>query len=131
MSAKRTILIVEDNKMNKILVRDILTLKGYDILEASTGSEAIKLLATERPDLILMDLHLPVMDGITAMRLIKNDKRINGIPVVAITASAMKGDEDIILEKGFDGYIPKPIEMDQLLFTIEGLLSEEGGARLT
>lgn len=111
--------------MNKILVREILTLNGYDIIEAKSGTEALKVLSTERPDIILMDLHLPEMDGITATRIIKSDERNKSIPVLALTASAMKGEEDKILDKGFDGYVAKPIEMKKLLEAISTRLADK------
>ncbi|MBI5643986.1 MAG: response regulator [Deltaproteobacteria bacterium] len=105
--------------MNKVLVREILTLNGYEIIEAKSGTEALKKLAMERPDLILMDLHLPEMDGITATRIIKSEERNKSIPVLALTASAMKGEEDKIISKGFDGYVAKPIEVRKLLEAIQ------------
>lgn len=125
MGAKAKVLLVEDNHMNKILVREILTLNGYDIIEAKSGTEALKVLSTERPDIILMDLHLPEMDGITATRIIKSDERNKSIPVLALTASAMKGEEDKILDKGFDGYVAKPIEMKKLLEAISTRLADK------
>ncbi|MBI5587699.1 MAG: response regulator [Deltaproteobacteria bacterium] len=115
---KVKVLLVEDNQMNKILVREILTLNGYDIVEAGSGTEALKVLTTQKPDLILMDLHLPGMDGVTATRIIKADEANRNIPVLALTASAMKGEEDHILGKGFDGYVAKPIEVKKLLEAI-------------
>jgi len=117
------VLLVEDNQMNKILVREILTLNGYGILEASSGTEALKILSVQKPDLILMDLHLPEMDGVTATRIIKSDPANKAIPVLALTASAMKGEEDKILVHGFDGYVAKPIEVKKLLAAISANLS--------
>lgn len=114
----KKVLLVEDNHMNKVLVKEILTLNGYEIIEADTGTEAIKALAAERPDVILMDLHLPGMDGITATRIIKSEERNKSIPVLALTASAMRGEEDKIIRQGFDGYVAKPIEMKKLLDAI-------------
>lgn len=119
VSDKFKVLLVEDNYMNKVLVREILTLNGYEIIEAKSGTEALKKLAMERPDLILMDLHLPEMDGITATRIIKSEERNKSIPVLALTASAMKGEEDKIISKGFDGYVAKPIEVRKLLEAIQ------------
>lgn len=108
-------LLVEDNLMNKILVREILTLNGYDIIEAKDGLEAIKLIAEYKPDLILMDIQLPEMDGFTATRIIKANSLTKDIPVIALTASAMKGDEEMILSSGFDGYMAKPIDVKRLI----------------
>ena len=127
MSQKIKVLLVEDNYMNKVLVREILTLNGYDIVEAKSGTEALVKVSTDRPDLILMDLHLPEMDGITATRIIKSDERNRSIPVLALTASAMKGEEDKILNKGFDGYVAKPIEVKKLLEAILVSLAKKGG----
>lgn len=118
MSERFKVLLVEDNQMNKILVREILTLNGYEIIEARSGTEALKALAVSRPDVILMDLHLPEMDGITATRIIKSDEKNRRIPILALTASAMRGEEDKILSKGFDGYVAKPIEKKKLLEAI-------------
>lgn len=120
---KPKVLIVEDNHMNKVLVREILTMNGYEVLEADSGVEAIKILTTTVPDLILMDLQLPEMDGFTATRIIKSGERLKSVPVLALTASAMKGDEEKILKKGFDGYVPKPIEKKKLLDAISSSLS--------
>ena len=117
-NAKPKVLLVEDNYMNKILVKEILTLNGYDIVEANSGIEAIRLISSERPDVVLMDLHLPEMDGVTATRIIKADKSVKEIPILALTASASEGEADDILNKGFDGYVGKPIEVKKLLDTI-------------
>jgi len=113
------VLLVEDNHMNMVLVKEILTMNGYEIIEAGSGTEAITSLAAERPDIILMDLHLPGMDGITATRIIK------AIPVLALTASAMRGEEDKILRQGFDGYVAKPIEIKKLLEAISTSLQAQ------
>ncbi len=119
---KRKILLVEDNYMNQVLVTEILTLNGYEIVDAKTGTEAIKAFNEERPDLVLMDLHLPGMDGVTATRIIKADSSSKGVPILALTASGMEGEEESIISKGFDGYVSKPIEVQKLLDAItEGL----------
>ncbi len=116
------VLLVEDNQMNKILVKEILSLKGYDIIEANTGIEAIKAIAEARPHLILMDINLPGMDGITATRIIKSDEKNRGIPILALTASALKGEEDGIINHGFDGYVSKPIDVKNLLAVVSRML---------
>ena len=110
------VLVVEDDYMNMILVKEMLTLHGYEVLEATTGVEAVDMAASERPDVIIMDLNLPEMDGVTATRIIKEG--LPEVPVVALTASAMKGDEEDVLAKGFDGYVPKPIELERLLAAV-------------
>ena len=121
----KKVLLVEDNHMNMVLVKEILTMNGYEIIEAGSGTDAIKSLALERPDIILMDLHLPGMDGITATRIIKADERNKAIPVLALTASAMRGEEDKILRQGFDGYVAKPIEIKKLLEAISTSLQAQ------
>ncbi len=116
---KKKVLVVEDNLMSKTLVKDILILNGYDVVEAERGSEALKLVSTETPDLILMDINMPGMDGITAARLIKSSDESKDIPVVALTASALKGDGEEMLKQGFDGYIAKPIDAKILIEVVE------------
>ena len=127
---RKKVLIVEDNYMNKMLVKEILTLSGYSVTEAKSGLEAIKMLSAgssdERPDIILMDLHLPVMDGYTATRIIKSDDRNKDIPILALTASAMKGDEEKILGMGFDGYVAKPIDVKKLAGIVADSLKSSG-----
>jgi two-component system cell cycle response regulator DivK len=118
----KKVLLVEDNHMNMVLVKEILNMNGYETIEAGSGTDAITTLASERPDIILMDLHLPGMDGITATRIIKSDERNRFIPVLALTASAMRGEEDKILRQGFDGYVAKPIEMKKLLEAVAASL---------
>jgi CheY-like chemotaxis protein len=121
------VLLVEDNYMNKVLVREILKLNGYDIIEAASGTEGLKMLALESPDIVLMDLHLPEMDGITATRIIKADEKNSHIPVLALTASAMKGEEQKLIDKGFDGYVAKPIDVKKLLEAITESMKAKGG----
>ena len=121
------VLLVEDNYMNKVLVREILKLNGYDIIEAASGTEGLKMLALEPPDIVLMDLHLPEMDGITATRIIKADEKNRHIPVLALTASAMKGEEQKLIDKGFDGYVAKPIDVKKLLEAITESIKAKGG----
>ncbi|MFQ5480806.1 MAG: response regulator [Thermodesulfobacteriota bacterium] len=120
----KKVLIVEDNAMNMMLVRDILTINGYEIIEAVTGAEAIRLVAGEHPDIILMDLHLPGMDGITATRLLKAEERFKEIPILAITASASSTDVAEILGRGFDGCVTKPIDVELLLGEVRRFTSK-------
>src|SRR5215213_3826999 len=105
------ILIVEDNDKNTKLVRDILQFKGYRTLEAATAAHGIALAAAERPDLILMDIQLPDMDGVAALAALRADARTAPIPVVAVTAFAMPSDRERLLAAGFDGYLAKPIDV--------------------
>jgi CheY-like chemotaxis protein len=123
-AGKVNVLLVEDNHMNRILVKEVLSLRGYEITEVNTGIEAIKALADKRPDIILMDINLPGMDGITATRIIRSEEGNSGIPILALTASAMKGEEEEILSHGFDGYVSKPIEVKRLLESVDRLLKK-------
>jgi CheY-like chemotaxis protein len=116
---KAKVLVVEDDFMNKVLVKEILSLEGYDIIEAVNGREAVDMASKHRPDLILMDIHLPEMDGVTATKLIKADESTKDIPVLALTASVMKGEAEKYLAQGFDGFLPKPIEVRKLLESVE------------
>jgi len=106
----KKILIVEDDKKSLYLARFILEKKGYEVIEARDGLEAIDRVSMERPDLILMDMQLPKLDGYEATRRIKADKKSDKIPVVALTAYAMKGDREKTLAAGCSGYIEKPID---------------------
>ncbi len=106
------ILYIEDNASNRILVRRILQAEGYEVLEADNASEGISLAREVRPDLILMDLSMPELDGLTATRKLRQTPGMDGVPIVALTANVMKDDRERALEV-CDGYIPKPIDVDQ------------------
>jgi two-component system cell cycle response regulator DivK len=114
-----TILIVEDNEKNMKLVRDILQHKGYATLEATTGGDGLRLAHERRPDLILMDIQLPDIDGITALRQLRADKQLAETPVIAISASVMPEDQQKIVASGFDAYLTKPLNLKQFLDTVE------------
>jgi two-component system, cell cycle response regulator DivK len=105
------ILVVEDNERNLKLVRDVLEYAGYDVRVARTGEDGVTLAAKEPPDLVLMDLQLPGIDGMEALRQLRASPRTADIPVVAVTAQAMKQDRERALEAGFDGYVEKPISV--------------------
>src|SRR5215208_3518742 len=109
--AGELILIVEDNEKNLKLARDILQFKGYRTLEAGTAEAGIELAGEHLPSLVLMDIQLPGMDGVTALGRLKAEPRTAAIPVVALTAFAMKDDRERFLRAGFDGYMPKPIDV--------------------
>jgi len=116
--AGEQILVVEDNAKNMMLLRDVLRATGYRTLEASTAEQAL-LLATEHgPALVLMDIRLPDMDGVEALGRLRMDERTAAIPVLAVTAQAMKGDRERSMEAGFDGYLSKPLDIDELLATV-------------
>ena len=108
MSESR-ILVVEDNPKNLKLVRDVLTHSGYEVIEATSGEDGVRLAGEACPDLILMDLQLPGIDGAEALRQIRANDRNPGVPVVAVTAFAMHADREQVSSAGFDGYIEKPI----------------------
>lgn len=120
----RTVLVVEDNDMNMQLVEYLLEEGGYHIVKASSGEEALTITRDggHPPDLILMDIHLPGMDGLSVVREMKGDQRTQKIPILALTAHAMRGDKDRFLEAGCDGYISKPIDVKTFLSSIEQYL---------
>ena len=116
------ILLVEDNEMNRDMLSRRLARKGYEVVCAVNGAEGVTMASSESPDLILMDLSLPVMDGWDATRMIKADDATRAIPVIALTAHAMDGDEQKARDAGCDDYDTKPIEFPRLLGKIEALL---------
>jgi CheY-like chemotaxis protein len=116
------ILLVEDNEMNLDMLSRRLRRKGYDIVTAEDGEAAVQRARDDRPDLVLMDMNLPVKDGWTAARELKDDPQTASIPIIALTAHAMAGDRERALESGCDDYETKPIELPRLLKRIEGLL---------
>jgi CheY-like chemotaxis protein len=123
------ILVVEDNERNLKLLRDVLEYAGYDVHAARTAEDGITLAANEPPDLVLMDLQLPGIDGVEALRRLRESPRTADIPVVAVTAQAMKQDRERALRAGFDGYVEKPISVRTFPDQIRGFLSgEEVGA---
>lgn len=112
---KKKVLIVEDDLKNQKLFRDILEKVGYKIILASDGEQGVQLAQAEKPDLILMDIQLPVKDGLTATREIKGNPQISHIPVWALTAMAMKGDKELVRAAGCDDYISKPVQLSNLI----------------
>jgi two-component system cell cycle response regulator DivK len=116
------ILIVEDNDKNLKLVRDVLQVKGYQTIEAGTGEDGIALARERHPDLILMDIQLPGINGIEALKLLRADASTARIPVIAVTASVMQQDRNLITEAGFDGYIGKPINLKEFIETVRTML---------
>ena len=116
--AGERILVVEDNETNMKLVRDVLQAKGYSTLEATTGEDAVELARTLDPALVLMDIQLPGIDGIEALAQLREDERTSTIPVVALTAQAMRGDRERFLDDGFDGYLSKPVDVTELLHAV-------------
>ena len=120
--AGELILIVEDNDKNRKLVRDVLAHEGYRLLETDNGEDAVRLAQTERPALVLMDIQLPGIDGIEALRRLRADAGTRAIPVLAVTASAMTQDRATIMAAGFDGYQSKPISVRPFLAAVRDAL---------
>jgi two-component system, cell cycle response regulator DivK len=115
----KTVMIVEDNELNMKLFHDLLESRGYDIIQTRNGMEALELARENMPDLILMDIQLPEVSGLVVTKWLKEDEDLAHIPVIAVTAFAMKGDEERILQGGCEGYISKPISVPHFLETIE------------
>ena len=119
------VLIVEDNDKNLKLVRDVLQVKGYQTIEAGTGEDGIALARERRPDLILMDIQLPGISGIEALKVLRADASTAHIPCIAVTASVMQQDRNLITEAGFDGYIGKPINLKEFIDTVRAMLERK------
>jgi len=119
----KTILIVEDNELNMKLFNDLLEAHDYNILQTRDGMEALKIAREKKPDLILMDIQLPEVSGLEVTKWIKEDENLRSIPVIAVTAFAMKGDEEKIREGGCEAYIAKPISVSHFLETVQKFLS--------
>lgn len=122
-SDAKTVLVVEDNELNMKLFHDLLEAHGYNILQTKDGMEALRMARHHRPDLILMDIQLPEVSGLEVTKWIKEDDELSAIPVIAVTAFAMKGDEEKIREGGCEAYIAKPISVTDFLDTIKRFLS--------
>ncbi len=118
----KTILIVEDNELNMKLFHDLLEAHGYGTVQAKDGMEVLELAREHRPDLILMDIQLPEVSGLEVTKWLKDDKELKSIPVIAVTAFAMKGDEEKIREGGCEAYIAKPISVASFMGVIEKVL---------
>jgi two-component system cell cycle response regulator DivK len=114
----KTVMIVEDNELNMKLFNDLLESRGYNVIQTRNGMEALDLARAHMPDLILMDIQLPEVSGLVVTKWLKDDEQLAHIPVVAVTAFAMKGDEERILQGGCEGYISKPISVSHFLETI-------------
>ena len=125
---KGTILYVEDNPDNRLLVRRILLSEDYSLLEATDAMDALNVLKTAQPDLILMDINMPDMDGYTLTAKIKSMPGFERVPILAVTANVMRGDKEKTLEAGCDGYIQKPLDIEQLTREIERFISRRPNA---
>ena len=110
----KTVLIAEDNSVNRELLRELLEMRGYAVIEAADGIETIDKISEAKPDILLLDLNMPVLDGFGTVKRIREDSRFSSLPVLAVTAYAMRGDREKILNSGFDGYLSKPISSAEL-----------------
>lgn len=122
MSETKKILHVEDNFDNRLLVRRLLMASGFEVIEAENATRAMELLHSIKPDLILMDINMPDVDGYTLTQELKSLPTLKGVPIIAITANVMKGDRERTLQAGCDGYIEKPIDVDRFIDQIIGYL---------
>jgi two-component system cell cycle response regulator DivK len=127
MATRTRVLVVEDNSLNLKLVRDVLLRAGFEVIEARSGEEGVEQARVSAPDMILMDLQLPGIDGTQAMRIIKDDPGSTDIPIVALTAFAMSEDRERALRSGFDGYLSKPISIRDLPRQISEFLPDRSG----
>jgi two-component system cell cycle response regulator DivK len=118
----KRILVVEDEEDNRKIVRDLLTNAGFEMIEAEDGEKGVAAALRERPDLILMDMQLPVLDGYEATRRIKARPELKSVPIIAVTSYALRGDENKAIVAGCDGYVPKPFSPRALLAKIKELL---------
>jgi CheY-like chemotaxis protein len=118
------ILIAEDNAVNRELLRELLELRGYEVLEACDGKEALQMIEQAQPDLVLLDIGMPIMDGFAVVRKVRENPLMAGLPVVAVTAYAMRGDREKILNSGFDGYLSKPVNANSLAEELNRLLDK-------
>ena len=125
--ADELVLIVEDNEKNRKLVRDVLQVKGHKTIESETAEEGLKLALEKSPALVLMDIQLPGMDGITALKQLRANPQTKGIPVIAITESAMTYNRQTMLAEGFDGYQNKPISVKDFLEEVRRVLDSDQG----
>jgi two-component system cell cycle response regulator DivK len=117
------ILVAEDNAVNRELVREILQGEGFEVVEACDGEEALRLIGEEHPDLVILDIQMPRMDGYSLLRAIRNAPKLSGTPTLALTAYAMQGDKARALDAGFDAYVSKPFESAKLLAEVNRLLA--------
>jgi two-component system cell cycle response regulator DivK len=126
----RTVLIAEDNPTNRELLRELLESRGYTVLEACNGQEALAMIEQNRPDILLLDIGMPVLDGFATVRKLRENPRFASLPVVAVTAYAMQGDSEKIINSGFDGYLSKPVNSSLLAQELDRLLSRQNNLNL-
>jgi CheY-like chemotaxis protein len=121
----KKVLVIEDNELNMKLAVALLSISHFEVLKASNAESGLQLARSEHPDLVLMDIQLPGMDGLTATSMMKKDEKLRHIPVVALTSYAMQGDEEKALAAGCTGYIPKPIDTRNFIRAVEGFLTDK------
>ena len=126
----KTVLIAEDNPVNRELLRELLEMRGYAVVEASDGEQALREIDQNIPDILLLDLNMPVLDGFGTLKRIRQEPRLASLPVLAVTAYAMRGDREKILSSGFDGYLSKPITSAELERELERLVAAEFRSRI-
>jgi CheY-like chemotaxis protein len=124
----KKVLIAEDNAVNRELLHELLEMRGYAVIEACDGEEALRKIADARPDILMLDLNMPVLDGYATIRRIREDPQSTSLPVLAVTAYAMRGDREKILDSGFDGYLSKPIGPAELDRELQRLKERGTGA---
>jgi len=124
--ANELILVVEDNDKNRKLVRDVLMFKGYEIIEAETGEDGVRLAQERHPSLILMDIRLPGIDGVEALRQLRSEEATREIPIMAMTASVMTADRQRITDAGFDAFQSKPLKVKDSVAAVERILDHPG-----
>ena len=122
MPGQYTVLNIEDNPDNRLLIRRLLESKGYMVVEAENATQAIEFLSIQKPDLILLDINMPDMDGYSLTNVLRSKPALNKTPIIAVTANVMKGDRERTLQAGCDGYIEKPIDVDLFLDQVEKYL---------
>jgi CheY-like chemotaxis protein len=120
------ILIAEDNPVNRELLRELLEVRGHAVVEACDGEEALRIIEQTQPDLVLLDIGMPLLDGFGVMRKIRENPRFASMPVVAVTAYAMRGDREKILSSNFDGYLSKPVDARSLAQELDRVLRQQG-----
>ncbi len=123
----RKILVAEDDLASRELIREILEARGYEVVEVGDGQEAVQKIAEKKPDLVLLDIQMPLLDGFGVLRQLRQDSRFACLPVVAVTSYAMGGDREKALAAGFDAYLTKPLNAAALKKQLEQLLGEKGG----
>jgi CheY-like chemotaxis protein len=125
---KRCVLVVEDNERNRKLVRTILKFRGFDVIECDDGAPSLELARQHKPALVLMDIQLPTMDGITALQRLRADPETNEIPVIAVTASVTPGEREKVVSAGFNAYVGKPIDIDEFAAIVDKFAPREAAA---